>query len=403
MTSPSVVAETPSNSSSGSTSLSINTGSPLENEGVIIFISRDPGSGTVTWADGYIELFDVIDDDLKSTTSVAYKQAGASEVSSTTVTATVSSKFAARAYRISGHLSFATQAPDFGYVTDDGLVTVHNPPSVSVTGGTKDVLSIAALPFDTVGATVSTFPSSYTNTGLTASGASGSQCSLAFCRRDLSAVSSEDPGAFTITATRRGIPITVLAQEDAASGSYTLTADTAAYTVSGTALDLDKSSLLAADTVAYTYTGTALDLNQGFTLVASTEAYSYTGTALDLTYAASGSYTLTADTGTYTYTGTAASLTNDSVLTADTVAYSYAGTALALNKGSVLTADTDSYSYTGTNLRLIKDILALDTVSYTYQGTSIDLAASGQVWTNQPDTSGIWTTQTDDSGTWTIQ
>ena len=224
MASPSVVLETPSNSSSGSTSLSINTGSPLENEGVIIFLSRDPGEGTVTWADGYIKLFDVIDDDLKSTGSVAYKQAGASEVSSTTVTATVSSKFAARAYRISGHLSFATQAPDFGYVTDDGLVTVHNPPSVNVTGGPKDILSIAALPFDTVGATVSTFPSGYTSTGLTASGASGSQCSLAFCRRDLSAVSSEDPGAFTITATRRGIPITVLAQEDAASGSA-ITAD----------------------------------------------------------------------------------------------------------------------------------------------------------------------------------
>ena len=189
----------------------------------------------------------------------------------------------------------------------------------------------------------------------------------------------------------------------APGGSFTLAADTAAYTVSGTALDLDKSSLLAADTVAYTYTGTALDLNQGFTLVASTEAYSYTGTALDLTYAAVGSFTLTADTGTYTYTGTAASITKDLVLTADTVAYSYTGTALSLNKGSALTADTDSYSYTGTNLRLIKDILALDTVSYTYQGASIDLAASGQVWTNQPDTSGIWTTQTDDSGTWTIQ
>lgn len=402
MASPTIVATTFSNSSSGSTSFTVNTGSPVSGEGVVIILSRNGGTGSVTWSDSYIELYDLNDDDGFACGAAAYIQAGGSEPSTITVTSTTSVEFSAVCYRVSGHLDFSTQAPDIATVVNGGNTTSHDPASASVTGGAADILALTAASIDTHNVSVTGYPTSYTNTGRLQSGTSGSQCQIAYATRSLSSVSSEDPAAFTISNTRRAVLGTILIQE-AASGSYTLTADTAAYTVSGTALDLDKSSLLAADTVAYTYTGTALDLNQGFTLVAATEAYSYTGTALDLTYASVGSFTLTADTGTYTYTGTAASITKDLVLTADTDSYSYAGTALALNKGSVLTADTDSYSYTGTNLRLIKDILALDTVSYTYQGASIDLAASGQVWTNQPDTSGIWTTQTDDSGTWTIQ
>lgn len=224
MASPSVVLETESGNDSTAMAFTVDTGGVQDGEGSIIVLSRDGGTGTVTFSDSYIELVDANDDDGFASAAVAYKQGGASEPSSITVTTTLSGEFTARAYRISGHLDFDTQAPDIGFLTDDGNVTTHNPPSVNVTGGPKDILSLAVLPFDTDGPTVSTFPTGYTNTGLTVSGSSGSQCSLAFCRRDLSSVSSEDPDAFTITATRRAIPITILIQEDAASGSA-ITAD----------------------------------------------------------------------------------------------------------------------------------------------------------------------------------
>jgi len=226
MTSPTVVLETESGNSGSSTTFTVDTGSVQDGEGSIIVVSRDGGSGTVTFSDGYTESLDANDDDGFASAAVAYKQGGASEPSSITVTSTLSGEFTARAYRVSGHLSFDTQAPDIGFLTNEGNVTVHNPPSVNVTGGTKDILSIALLPFDTHNVSVSIFPSGYTNTGMTVSGASGSQCSLAFARRALSAVSLEDPGSFTLSGTRRGIPITLLIQEDAASGS-TITANVA--------------------------------------------------------------------------------------------------------------------------------------------------------------------------------
>lgn len=220
MASPTIVAETASNNSSASTTFTINTGSPLSGEGVIIILSRDNGgSGTVTWSDSYVELFDLNDDDGFSSGAAAYKQAGGSEPSTITVTSTVSGEFAARCYRVSGHLDFSTQAPDVGNLTSGGNTVTHDPPSVNVTGGAADILSIAALPYDTHNSNVNTFPTSYINTGTTQSGTSGSQCTLAFCTRALSSVSSEDPAAFTLSATRRGLPTTILIQEAAVAAA----------------------------------------------------------------------------------------------------------------------------------------------------------------------------------------
>ena len=219
MASPTIVAETASNNSGSSTTFTINTGSPLSGEGVIIVLSRDGGSGSVTWSDSFVELFDLNDDDGFSSGAAAYKQAGGSEPSTITVTSSLAGEFAARCYRISGHLSFSTQAPDVGTVVNEGNVTSHNPPSVNVTGGSADILSLAMLPYDTHNVSVSTYPTSYINTGRTQSGVSGSQCTLAYATRALSSVSSEDPAAYTLSGTRRAIPATILIQAAAAGGT----------------------------------------------------------------------------------------------------------------------------------------------------------------------------------------
>lgn len=218
MSSPIIVDTTISSSDSASTSFVIDTGSPLPGEGSVIFLSRNSGSGSVTWSDSYIELFDLNDDDGFSSGAAAYIQAGGSEPSSITVTSTTSDEFVAVCFRISGHLDFNTQAPDFATLVSGGNTVTHDPPNVSVTGGAADILALAVLPYDTHNAGVSTYPTSYMGTNKTQSGTSGSQCSIAYCNRSLSSVSSENPSAFVITTTRRGIPITLLIQAAAASG-----------------------------------------------------------------------------------------------------------------------------------------------------------------------------------------
>lgn len=213
MASPTIVATTISLNGTASTSFSISTGSPLQGEGVIIVLSRNSGSGSVTWSDGFTEMFDLNDVDGFSSGAAAYKQAGASEPSTITVTSTTSDEFVAVCFRISGHLDFSSQAPDFDAVETEGNTVTHDPPSVNVTGGTADILSLAVIPYDTHNAGVSTYPTSYTGTNKTQSGASGSQCSIAYGNRSLSAVSSEDPSAFVLSTSRRGIPATILIQE----------------------------------------------------------------------------------------------------------------------------------------------------------------------------------------------
>lgn len=214
MASPTIVDTTISSNGTASTSFSIDTGSPLQGEGVIIVLSRNSGSGQIDlWSDDYIELFSFNDSDGFASGAAAYIQAGGSEPSSITVTSSTSDEFVAVCFRISGHLDFDTQAPDFDTLVSGGNTATHDPPNVSVTGGSADILALAVLPYDTHNAGVSTYPTSYIGTNKTQSAMSGSQCSIAYGNRSLSAVSSEDPSAFVLSTSRRGIPATILIQE----------------------------------------------------------------------------------------------------------------------------------------------------------------------------------------------
>lgn len=214
MASPAIVAETQSSNSASSSLFPIATGSPQPGEGVIIILSRDGGTGNVTWIDGYIELFDLNGDDGRTSGSAAYKQAGSSEPATTNVTSTVAGEFVARAFRITGHLDFSIQAPDSDTVTSDLNASIHDPPGVTVTDGPKDILALAVLPTDTHTAGINTFPAGYAGTGTTHSGTSGSQCSLSYCHLEISNVSSENPSQFEMDNTRRALPTTILIQAD---------------------------------------------------------------------------------------------------------------------------------------------------------------------------------------------
>jgi len=271
MTSPTIVAETPSNNSNASTTFTINTGSPLDGEGIVIFLSRDNGgSGTVTWPAGYTELYDLNDTDGFASGAAACKQAGASEPATIEVTSSVSGEFTSRAYRISGHLDFDTQLPDIGTVNNAGNTVTHNPPSVNVTGGSADILSIATLSFDTHNSNVNTYPTSYINTGVTRSGNSGSQCSLAYCTLAISAASSEDPDTFTLSTDRRGISVTLLIQAE----------DGTTVTVTGQQIANQQGATVVTGAALLTATGQELTGEQGATVVTGAALLTATGQEL---------------------------------------------------------------------------------------------------------------------------
>lgn len=226
MASPSSVSRTTTAVTAASASWTVNLDAALASGDLLIIALRVAGNHTTTWPSGFQNFLsdgtntwhdldlDAGDDRI----TVIARDCDGAEASSITVTLGAADKGCAVAYRISGALPHATQAPDLLSATGSSV----NPdcPSESVTGGPKDILALA---LDThVGeqtATV-TYPTNYVNTGQVTSGATGvatTNCQINFCDRQVSAASSEDPSAFTISGSQPWTAITILVQEAAAA------------------------------------------------------------------------------------------------------------------------------------------------------------------------------------------
>jgi len=106
------------------------------------------------------------------------------------------------------------------------------------------------------------------------------------------------------------------------------TADLADY-AGGDFRTASGSALATAGTVDFI--GYALEAASGNTLTADSGAYTYTGTDVALTYTPIGAFTLVADSGAYTYTGNTVNLLTSRVLQANSGNYSYAGTSAETN------------------------------------------------------------------------
>jgi hypothetical protein len=113
-------------------------------------------------------------------------------------------------YCITGAEDGATQAADFA--SGSSNTSNPNPPSASVTGGPKDILSIASVAYDTGGVSVSGYPTSYTNTGNERNGGA-SGIGLGFASLGFTNVSAEDPDGFSLSATRNSAYATLLIPE----------------------------------------------------------------------------------------------------------------------------------------------------------------------------------------------
>jgi hypothetical protein len=163
------------------------------------------------------------------------------------------------------------------------------------------------------------------------------------------------------------------------NGAYTLTAATGSYTLSGQAAALTVTRKLTADAGAFTLTGQAAGVAAGRRLTAETGSHTLSGQAAGLTV----TRRLTADAGTFALTGQAAGLRPARVLTAATGAFALTGQAAALTYDPLtaysLTAAAGAYSLTG------------QAATLTYSGAS---SGGGTTTTAAATTSTATTAQT---------
>ena len=180
---------------------------------VLFYVTSDSSSPSpVTMPSGYVELYNEI-------TSTRLTGAGFSRVidgtEGSTVIATLSSgsPTTAKVYRISG----ASGTPEVT-TTSLGSSTTNTPPPITPSGGSSDYLYITIDHIDTYLATITSFPSGYTNTGDEESGPSGTQCKIAWAEKSTTATTSETPGPFTLSSARHTVVSTTAVKASGGGG-----------------------------------------------------------------------------------------------------------------------------------------------------------------------------------------
>jgi hypothetical protein len=156
----------------------------------------------------------------------AYKQATGSEGSTATMTTDASTEMSGRCYRISGHDSAV--APE-GTGNSGANSTTYDCPAHTASWGADDNLWFAILMVTNGGRTISTYPSgSYINTGSTNSGGADGFL-LGWAQKD-SAVATEDPGPFTVSAGAAGSFASTIVMKPA-GGASPVSTNVAAATI----------------------------------------------------------------------------------------------------------------------------------------------------------------------------
>jgi hypothetical protein len=169
--------------------------------GDLLIAVAGKGSALATWnaLTGWTEL---TDENVAAGLFIAYRWADGTEGATVTFTASAATRSAAIIYRITGAENPATQAPQIGTVAT-GSGTTPNPPSVAVTGGSKDILAIACFSRDGEEADDDTWttaaPTSYTNLLQKACGIAGTNLAgmIASAERQVT-TATEDPATFTV-------------------------------------------------------------------------------------------------------------------------------------------------------------------------------------------------------------
>lgn len=231
MASPSSVSRTETEVATASASWTVNLDPNLASGDLLIIVLREAVGFATTWPAGYDNFLsdgtntwhDFGPDAGDDIVTVIARDCDGAEASSITVTLSSAGKGCAVAYRISGATPYATQAPDLLSATGNDA----NPdcPSESVTGGPKDILALALDTHQGEQTATVTYPTNYVNTGQATSGTAGTtptNCQINYCDLQVTAASSENPSAFTISGANNWIALTILVQEPAGAAATSL-------------------------------------------------------------------------------------------------------------------------------------------------------------------------------------
>ena len=174
-------------------------------------------------------------------------------------------------------------------------------------------------------------------------------------------------GGATYTLTAASGSFALTGQDAGLAFNRVLAADTQSYALTGQATGLAFNRTLAADSGSFALTGQDAGLAFNRVLSAANGSYALDGQDVTLTYTpiSGATYTLGAASGSFALTGQDTGLAFNRVLTADTQSYSLSGDVAGLAFNRVLTADTVSYALTGQDVAL----------TYTSNGFTYTLTA----------------------------
>jgi hypothetical protein len=200
MASPAVAATTEGGLTATGTSLPVTLpGSGSATDLYIVIIAKGSGANTINALTDWTEL---LDENNAGGLAIIY-YSGAGVPSNPTFTQSATSRSVWGVYRITG-ADKTTTLPQVG-TTATGTSVNPNPPSVTVTGGPKDILAIACFAQggteladdDTL---VTTFPANYSANQIEKTGGTtGTNLAglLGAAARQVTGASAEDPGSFT--------------------------------------------------------------------------------------------------------------------------------------------------------------------------------------------------------------
>lgn len=440
MAAPADSARTTTSITTAGTSHAINVGSPAAGRLLVVFIRFAGAPGTVTFT-GYTSLngaggdtSDASDD----ATMVFVRKADGAEGVSDTLTTGNSIKLCAVAYNISGAEDPTVNAPVLSTVAV-GTTTANtaNPTSAAPLGAPQDTLYLALAACDGEVGAFTAAPTNYTNLAATNSGTGGAATTnvlMGTASRQISASSSDDPGAFTHGAASTGwtaytlairapqpavlnavpgsyavagstTPVVAGRAIDAALGTYAVAGSAATipagrainaalgtYAVAGSVASLPGDRLLNAALGTYAVAGSDVQASRGFSVNLVPGSYAIAGAdasvvAGRLLNAGVGAYTVTGDLaalvagraldvspGSFAITGDLAALLADRTIDAGIGVYDVAGDAASLLAGRILVASPGAYAVSGELAALLADrVLGADVGVYLVAGVDVAL------------------------------
>jgi hypothetical protein len=178
---------------------------------VIIWYRNASGSATTTWPSGWdggtsasaFLLHDNTADPSDDLTTLVWRKCDGSEGASITVTPAVATRFAAIAWRFTGHDDPTTRAPEIGTIAT-GTSLAPDATTTTPTGGAKDYYWLTLAGMEGENIATPTFPANYTldnvDIDTDVAGLVTGNCCVAGGGRQLNAA-SQDAGAWTYTGT----------------------------------------------------------------------------------------------------------------------------------------------------------------------------------------------------------